>query len=230
LVTPHSGSKAGENLFSDKGSALEGATVSILENWGTTQTHIDRRGLGYEMDHSFLAAPAWWMMQISAKVLNQNGNHQSIVRTGEKAQTLTIPPKAEGLGSGVNGGELLFLALATCYCNDVYREAKNRGLDVESVEVEIVGQFGSKGEPAENITYRVSVKAKGREKEVLDLMRYTDSVVEIHNTVRRLSYSPYVGLSKQSRQREAAHRVSSLSLPSLIRCSGALFQTVRTHT
>ncbi len=108
-----------------------------------------------------------------------------MVQTGDKAQSLAIPAKAEGFGSGVNGGELLFLALATCYCNDIYREAKERGLEVESVEVEVSGRFGSKGEPAENITYRASVKAKGSEQEVLSLMRDTDSVAEIHNTLRR---------------------------------------------
>jgi hypothetical protein len=77
------------------------------------------------------------------------------------------------------------LALPTCYCNDIYREAYERGLRVESVEVEVAGHFGGKGEPAENIGYRASVKADGAREEVLALMRYTDSVAEIHNTLRR---------------------------------------------
>ena len=124
-------------------------------------------------------------MEISATVVNQNGRHRSMVRTADKAQSLAIPAKAGGFGSAVNGGELLFLALATCYCNDIYREAKERGLVVESVEVQVTGRFGGKGEPAENITYRASVKARGSETEVLDLMRHTDAVAEIHNTLRR---------------------------------------------
>lgn len=124
-------------------------------------------------------------MQVSATVFNRDGHHRSTVRTGDNVQSLPIPAKAEGLGSAVNGGELLFLALATCYCNDIYREAKGRGLDIESVEVEVTGQFGGKGDPAEDISYRAAVKAKGSEEEILDLMRYTDSVAEIHNTLRR---------------------------------------------
>ena len=51
--------------------------------------------------------------------------------------------------------------------------------------VQVSGQFGAQGEPAENITYRASVKAQGSERDVLDLMRYTDTVAEIHNTLRR---------------------------------------------
>jgi uncharacterized OsmC-like protein len=124
-------------------------------------------------------------MEIAATVVNQDGRHQAIVRTGDKAQSLGIPPKAGGLGSAVNGGELLFLALATCYCNDIYREAKTRGINVESVEVQVAGQFVAPGEPAENVTYRASIKAQASESEVLDLMRYTDTVAEIHNTLRR---------------------------------------------
>jgi organic hydroperoxide reductase OsmC/OhrA len=66
------------------------------------------------------------LMQISATVRNQAGEHRAVVRTGNNEHVLAIPAKQEGLGSGVNGGELLFLALATCYCNDLYREAKER--------------------------------------------------------------------------------------------------------
>lgn len=124
-------------------------------------------------------------MKISATVVNEAGHHQSVVRTGDKVQSLTIAAKAEGFGSDVNGGELLFLALATCYCNDINREAKERGLEIESVEVHVTGQFGGKGEPAEKIVYRTSVKTRSSERDVLELMRHTDTVAEIHNTLRR---------------------------------------------
>ena len=124
-------------------------------------------------------------MIISAIVMNEGDQHRTIVRTGNKEQPVGIPAKMEGSGSSVNGGELLFLALATCYCNDIYREAKERGLQVSSVEVEVTGNFGSKGEPAEDIQYRAALKSNATREEVIDLMRYTDSVAEIHNTLRR---------------------------------------------
>jgi organic hydroperoxide reductase OsmC/OhrA len=123
-------------------------------------------------------------MFISATVINEGEQHRTVVRTGNKEQPVGIPAKAEGSGSSVNGGEMLFLALATCYCNDIYREARERGLQVSSVEVEVIGSFGSKGEPAEDIRYRAAVKSNASREEVLDLMRYTDSVAEIHNTLR----------------------------------------------
>jgi hypothetical protein len=46
---------------------------------------------------------------------------------------------------------MLFLALASCQCNDIYREAKKRGMAVELVEVGGSGEFGAGGETARNI-------------------------------------------------------------------------------
>ncbi len=124
-------------------------------------------------------------MHISATVINEGTQHQAILRTGEVETSLAIAAKSKGLGSSVNGGELLFLALATCYCNDVYREAKERGLTVDSVRVEVSGYFGGKGEPARDVTYRASVSTKATKDEVIELMRYTDSVSEVQNTLRQ---------------------------------------------
>jgi organic hydroperoxide reductase OsmC/OhrA len=67
-------------------------------------------------------------MKISARVQNSEGHHQVTLNTNGAAHTVTIAPKATGFGSIANGGELLFLALATCYCNDIYREADKREL------------------------------------------------------------------------------------------------------
>jgi organic hydroperoxide reductase OsmC/OhrA len=123
-------------------------------------------------------------MNISARVTNKKGEHSATVRTGEREQSLAIPPKADGFGSSANGGELLFLALATCYCNDIYREARTRGIKVTRVQVEVAGEFGGEGMPAQNITYHASVDARASRQEILELMRHTDSVAEIHNTLR----------------------------------------------
>jgi uncharacterized OsmC-like protein len=48
--------------------------------------------------------------------------------------------KAKGFGSSVKG-ELLLLAIATCYRNDVYREASKRGVAVSGGEVNVSGEF-----------------------------------------------------------------------------------------
>jgi uncharacterized OsmC-like protein len=78
----------------------------------------------------------------------------------------------------------LFAAIATCFCNDLYREAAKRGIDVQEVRVEVAGTFGSPGEPARDISYRVHVRADAPQAEIDGLIRSTDAVTEIRNTVR----------------------------------------------
>jgi organic hydroperoxide reductase OsmC/OhrA len=123
-------------------------------------------------------------MKISAHILNSAGRHQVALDTNGQAHTLVIAPKSTGYGSSLNGGELLFLALATCYCNDLYREAAKRGIRVESVEVEVAGDFGAEGEPAQNVTCRAKVAAAADKAAIADLMQHTDRMAEIQNTLR----------------------------------------------
>ena len=123
-------------------------------------------------------------MRISAHVQNSANQHHVTLRTNDETHSLTIPPRPSGFGSSANGGELLFLAVATCYCNDIYREAAKRGIQVETVEVAVEGSFGAEGEPAKDVTYQAKVTARASEAEVRELMKHTDLVAEIQNTLR----------------------------------------------
>ena len=123
-------------------------------------------------------------MKISAHVENSRDNHQVTLQTNDSVRSINIPPKATGYGSSANGGELLFLALASCYCNDIYREAAKRNIKVERVEVEVNGEFGAEGGPANDVTYRAKVFAQANEDEIREMMRFTDTVAEIQNTMR----------------------------------------------
>jgi uncharacterized OsmC-like protein len=123
-------------------------------------------------------------VKISARVESRSGEHHVVLSTNGNARGIEIPPKESGPGSSVSGGELLFAALATCYCNDIYREAAKRGIAVHEVEVTVDGQFGGVGEPARDVIYRARVVADASEDEIRDLMRHTDTVAEIQNTLR----------------------------------------------
>jgi len=123
-------------------------------------------------------------MDISAIVRSSRSNHEVGVRTGATTQSLAIPPKSTGKGLAVNGGEFLMLALATCYCNDLYREAERLHIQLESVEVEASAQFPGTGLAATHIRYRASVSSPAPTSAIADLLRQTDAVAEIHNTIR----------------------------------------------
>ncbi|HEY9029237.1 MAG TPA: hypothetical protein VIP05_33435, partial [Burkholderiaceae bacterium] len=90
-------------------------------------------------------------MRISASLSNASAIHDVTLRTADKAQSLAVAAKATGGGSAVNGGEFLMLALATCYCNDLYREAQRLGLTLDEVHVEASAAFAGIGLAASNI-------------------------------------------------------------------------------
>jgi uncharacterized OsmC-like protein len=123
-------------------------------------------------------------MQITALVTNAASGHEVVVRTGTSSQSLRVPPTSTGKGSGVNGGEFLMLALATCYCNDLYREAERLGVPLEGVEVEASAEFPGIGLAARNIHYRATVSSPASAAAVAQLLRETDAVAEVHSTVR----------------------------------------------
>ena len=123
-------------------------------------------------------------MEISATVISSRGSHEVTVRTGSTSQSLAVPAKATGGGSSVNGGEFLMLALATCYCNDLYREAERLRVPIEHAQVEATAEFPGIGLAATNIRYRAVVRSSASAEAVALLLRQTDAVAEVHNTVR----------------------------------------------
>ncbi len=76
------------------------------------------------------------------------------------------------------------LALATCYCNDLYREATRLDLSIDSVEVEASADFPGIGLAATNICYRAKVSSPAPAAQIAELLRQTDAVAEVHNTLR----------------------------------------------
>ena len=123
-------------------------------------------------------------MRIAALIHNAGRDHRVTVTTGGNTQHLTIAAKASGSGSSINGGEFLMLALATCYCNDVYREAARLNISIDSVEVEALADFEGAGLAATNITYRARITSRAPEADINTLLQQTDTVAEIQNTVR----------------------------------------------
>jgi organic hydroperoxide reductase OsmC/OhrA len=125
-------------------------------------------------------------MNISATIKNSADKNDMIVSTNDNEKKIAIPAKKEGKGSSINGGELLFLSLATCFCNDIYREAARRNMQIDSVEVNVSGEFGKEGDPGSNINYQVHVESSNSSQQQIDeLIKYVDTIAEIHNTLRK---------------------------------------------
>ena len=123
-------------------------------------------------------------MQIAATVVSSAARHEVTVRTDRTSQSLLVAARANGPGSSINGGEFLMLALATCYCNDLYREAARLGIPIQGAEVEASAEFPGVGLAASNISYRAKVHSSAPPADVERLLRETDAVAEVHNTIR----------------------------------------------
>lgn len=123
-------------------------------------------------------------MEISATITNSASSHEVRVRTGSTSQPLAVPATSTGRGSAINGGEFLMLALATCYCNDLYREAARLAIPVDGVTVEATAAFPGVGLAAERIRYRAVIASSVPPERLAQLLRETDAVAEVHNTIR----------------------------------------------
>lgn len=124
-------------------------------------------------------------MKISATIKNELNSNVVLVSTNGQSKSLAIASKENGFGSSVNGGELLALSLAVCYCNDIYREAAKRNLKIIKVEVEVTSKFGSEGEAGYDFRYKPTIESIATPQQIQELIRYTDRVAEIHNTLRQ---------------------------------------------
>src|SRR5512135_1380442 len=113
-------------------------------------------------------------MRMSAHIQNSQGEHHLEVSTGPRPVAIAVAPKASGLGSSVSGGELLLAALATCYCNDLYREARKMGIEVAGVEVECSAEFPAEGAPASEVTYSARIRSNAPEDRIRELAEQAD--------------------------------------------------------
>ena len=122
-------------------------------------------------------------MEIRASVESSSGGHRAAVSTNGRSSSVAIEGRPAG-GSALNGGELLCLALATCYCNDLFREEERFGVMPRVVRVEVRAEFGAAGEPARRITYRAEIDSDAPAEAVEALLVHTDEIAEVHNTLR----------------------------------------------
>jgi organic hydroperoxide reductase OsmC/OhrA len=123
-------------------------------------------------------------MQVRATLSNSVSEHTLVTSSENDDHPLPIGAKTDGRGSAVNGAELLCAAVATCFCNDLFREAGTFDIEVIDVTVRARAEFAGPGDPARHIGYAVEVTAVGEETAIRDLIRHTDAVAEIHNTLR----------------------------------------------
>ena len=82
-----------------------------------------------------------------------------------------------------NGAQVLHLSVALCVLNDIYREAKGLGIEVEGVSVEADGGFDGEWRST-GIEYSVALDSRASVEDLTRLRALVDEVAEIPRAVR----------------------------------------------
>jgi uncharacterized OsmC-like protein len=94
------------------------------------------------------------------------------------------PAAAGGGGLGFNGGQLLYLSIAACWSNDLYREAASMGIELDGVEITVDGDFPARGSGSTPITVDVVVRSSASGERVRELFAEVERVAEIPRAIR----------------------------------------------
>lgn len=124
------------------------------------------------------------MAQTTVEIRTITNSSLAVGSSGPRTVTIDRTKEAGGMGLGFNGGELLLLAIGGCYSNDVFREAAKQGIEVRSVQVTVSADWGGDPIRAQNVTYSVCVDADASQEVVRELIRHTDRIAEIPNSLR----------------------------------------------
>jgi uncharacterized OsmC-like protein len=124
-------------------------------------------------------------MDFEVETRTVDGGSTAVGAAGPYTLVVDRPTRAGGGGLGFNGGQLLYLAVAGCVSNDLFREADAAGIALDRVVVRVTGDF--LGDPAVStpISYAVEVGGDAPEERLRELVDYVDRIAEIPNSLRR---------------------------------------------
>jgi uncharacterized OsmC-like protein len=113
-----------------------------------------------------------------------DGGPTALGTAGQLTLVADRPVAAGGRGLGFSGGQLLYLSIAACVSNDLYREAATRGIHLDRVAVEVDGDFPARGAPSTPISVAVEIEADAGDEAIDALLAEVDRVAEIPNSLR----------------------------------------------
>ena len=118
------------------------------------------------------------------EVRNVAGEPAAIGSAGPHTVVVDRPADGGGRGVGFNGGQLLYLAIAGCVSNDLFREARADGIALERVRVVVDGDFQGNPPVSTEVTYDVEVAGDASTEELQRLVDKVDAIAEIPNSLR----------------------------------------------
>jgi putative redox protein len=132
-------------------------------------------------------------MHIEVETQNIDGEVTALGSAGPFTLVVDRPAEGGGGGLGSNGGQLLYLAVAGCISNGLFRDARADGIELSRVRVKVSGDFV--GEPAvsKEVHYEVEVSGDAPEEQLRALVDRVDEIAEIPNSLRQGTRVSLVG-------------------------------------
>jgi putative redox protein len=124
-------------------------------------------------------------MHIEVETRNIDGRVTSLGTAEQFTLVVDRPTEGGGGGLGFNGGQLLYLSVAGCISNDLFREARTAGIELESVRVKVGGNFVGDPPVSDEILYEVELKGDAPEARLQALVDQVDEIAEIPNSLRQ---------------------------------------------
>ncbi len=124
------------------------------------------------------------MAQTTVSIRTLHGATAAVGWSNGRSVSIDRAESAGGLGIGFNGGELLLLAVGGCYCNDLFREAAKMKIKIKGVSVQVEADWGGDPVRAMNLSFSVRVESPAPKTQIEELIRHTDRVAEIPNSLR----------------------------------------------
>lgn len=118
------------------------------------------------------------------EVRNVAGEPAAVGSAGPFTLVVDRPADGGGRGVGFNGGQLLYLAIAGCISNDLFREARADGIALGRVRVVVDGDFEGDPPVSTDVTYDVELAGDATREELEQLVAKVDAIAEIPNSLR----------------------------------------------
>ena len=118
------------------------------------------------------------------EVRNVAGEPAAVGSAGPYTLVVDRPADGGGRGVGFNGGQLLYLAIAGCISNDLFREARADGIALGRVRVVVDGDFEGDPPVSTDVTYDVELAGDATREELEQLVAKVDAIAEIPNSLR----------------------------------------------
>ncbi|HXZ46728.1 MAG TPA: OsmC family protein [Pseudolabrys sp.] len=93
--------------------------------------------------------------------------------------------KAGGMGLGLNGGQLLGLAIGGCFCNDLHYVAHDMGVRLTSIAVDVTVDFEGNPLIAKKAAVHVAVTAADAGADVASVVRRAQEISAVSNSIKR---------------------------------------------